>query len=238
LSNIRIQAPAGAAVGMGFAAAQAFAEAGASVALADRNEPKLRAATQKLAATGHKVIGIACDMSNDAQVAATVDRAVAEFGRLDAAYNNAGVNSDEVLLGDLTDDEWQRILSIDLRSVWVCMRAELRVMLSSPKDRRRSGKSKRAVPRRSEGVPSQDVDESLTRLACVACAAAQNQGGVADPRHLLAPLRLAGGGLPPSLKRLRRALHDQVSLGRRQLFQIVATSKHRTTARVHGEPKG
>jgi hypothetical protein len=119
----------GAVLGMGFAAAQAFPAAGASVALADRDEPKLRAATQKLTATGHKVIGIACDMSNDAHVAATVDRAVAEFGRLDAAYNNAGANSGEVLLGDLTDDEWQRILSINLRSVWVCMRAELRVML-------------------------------------------------------------------------------------------------------------
>jgi NAD(P)-dependent dehydrogenase (short-subunit alcohol dehydrogenase family) len=80
-------------------------------------------------------------------VVATVDRAVAEFGRLDAAYDNAGVNSDEVLLGDLTGDEWQRILSINIRNVWVCMRAELRVMLSSPKDRRRSGKSKRALLR-------------------------------------------------------------------------------------------
>jgi NAD(P)-dependent dehydrogenase (short-subunit alcohol dehydrogenase family) len=58
-----------------------------------------------------------------------VDRTIAEFGRLDAAYNNAGVNSDEFLLGGMPDAEWDRILSINLRAVWVCTREELRVMV-------------------------------------------------------------------------------------------------------------
>src|SRR5947208_5933081 len=77
----------GAASGMGLATAQAFAEAGAAVVLADFREDAVRAA-EKLAAAGHKTIAVRCDVSDDAQVAALVDRAVAEFGRLDAAFNN------------------------------------------------------------------------------------------------------------------------------------------------------
>jgi NAD(P)-dependent dehydrogenase (short-subunit alcohol dehydrogenase family) len=119
----------GAAVGMGFATTQAFAEAGASVVLADRDEPMLRSATGKLTAAGHKAVAIACDVADDAQVAAMVDRAVAEFGRLDAAYNNAGVISRPVPTADQSNEEWDRIMAINLRGVWVCMREELRVML-------------------------------------------------------------------------------------------------------------
>jgi NAD(P)-dependent dehydrogenase (short-subunit alcohol dehydrogenase family) len=119
----------GAGAGMGLATAQAFAEAGASVVLADRDEASVVAAAERLTADGHKAIAVVCDVADDAQVTAMVNRAIAEFGRLDAAYNNAGVNSDEVLLGDLPDTEWHRILSINLRAVWVCMREELRVMV-------------------------------------------------------------------------------------------------------------
>jgi NAD(P)-dependent dehydrogenase (short-subunit alcohol dehydrogenase family) len=119
----------GAGAGMGLAAAEAFAEAGAAVVLADRDEASVRAAAEKLTAAGHKAIVVVCDVADDAQVAAMIDRAVAEFGRLDAAYNNAGVNSDEVLLGDVKDEEWDRIMSINLRGMWVCMREQLRVML-------------------------------------------------------------------------------------------------------------
>ncbi|MBV9441419.1 MAG: SDR family oxidoreductase, partial [Acidobacteriaceae bacterium] len=80
----------GAASGMGLATAQAFAEAGAAVVLADFREDA-KAQAQQLVAAGHKAIAIRCDVSDDAQVAAMVDRTVAEFGRLDAAFNNAGV---------------------------------------------------------------------------------------------------------------------------------------------------
>src|SRR5689334_2955479 len=81
----------GAAAGMGLATAQAFAEAGASVVLADYKEEAVNTAAQKLVAASHKAIALACDVSDDAQVAAMVQRAVAQFGRLDAAFNNAGV---------------------------------------------------------------------------------------------------------------------------------------------------
>ena len=81
----------GAASGMGLATAQAFAAAGAAVVLADFKEDAVKAAAQKLIAAGHKALAVPCDVSDDAQVAAMVDRTVADFGRLDAAFNNAGV---------------------------------------------------------------------------------------------------------------------------------------------------
>src|SRR5207245_2357275 len=81
----------GAASGMGLATARAFAEGGAAVVLADFREEAVKAEAQKLVADGRKAIPVRCDVSDDSEVAAMVDRTVAEFGRLDAAFNNAGV---------------------------------------------------------------------------------------------------------------------------------------------------
>src|SRR5947208_2959191 len=81
----------GAGAGMGLATAQAFAEAGAAVVLADFKEEAVKDAAENLTDAGRKALAIRCDVSDDAQVAAMVDRTVAEFGRLDAAFNNAGV---------------------------------------------------------------------------------------------------------------------------------------------------
>src|SRR5579863_4082996 len=78
----------GAASGLGLATAKAFADSGASVALADWNETAARAAADELTARGHKAIAIHCDVADDAQVEAMVARTVNAFGKLDAAYNN------------------------------------------------------------------------------------------------------------------------------------------------------
>ncbi|QKG22363.1 SDR family oxidoreductase [Actinomadura verrucosospora] len=81
----------GASSGMGLATARAFAQAGAAVVLADVNEAALREAAGELESAGHRALAVACDVSDEDQVAALVDRAVAAFGRLDMAFNNAGV---------------------------------------------------------------------------------------------------------------------------------------------------
>src|SRR5690242_3382211 len=102
----------GASSGMGLATAQAFAEAGAAVVLADVREELVRSEAQKLADAGHKAIAVRCDVSEDAQVAAMVERTVAEFGRLDAAFNNAGVMARIAPTADSTRDEWDRVIGI------------------------------------------------------------------------------------------------------------------------------
>ena len=118
----------GAATGMGLATARAFAEAGAGVVLADVQEDLVKAEAQKLLNAGYKAIAVGCDVSNDAQVAAMVDRTVAEFGRLDAAFNNAGVMARIAPTADSTREDWDRVIGINLRGVWSCMKNELRQM--------------------------------------------------------------------------------------------------------------
>lgn len=119
----------GAASGMGLATAQAFAEAGAAVVLADFREDAVKTSAQKLVESGHKAIALRCDVSDDAQVAAMVDRTVAEFDRLDAAFNNAGVMARIMPTAESTREEWDRVIGINLRGVWSCMKYELRHMV-------------------------------------------------------------------------------------------------------------
>ena len=118
----------GAASGMGLATARAFADAGAAVLLADFREDAVKAKAQKLVIAGHKAIAVRCDVSDDAQVAAMVDRTVAEFGRIDAAFNNAGVMAHIAATADSTREEWDRVIGINLSGVWSCMKYELRQM--------------------------------------------------------------------------------------------------------------
>ena len=118
----------GAASGMGLATAQAFAEAVAAVALADFREDIVNAEAGKLAAAGHKAVGIRCDVSDDAQVEQMVDRIVSEFGRLDGAFNNAGVMARIAPTADSSREEWDRVIGINLRGVWSSMKYELRQM--------------------------------------------------------------------------------------------------------------
>lgn len=115
----------GAGSGMGLATALAFAEEGAAVALVDRNEAAVRDAAERLVAAGHRAIAIRCDVTDEAQVKAMVERVVAEFGRLDAAFNNAGVQSLAVETADATSQEFDWVNAINLRGVWLCMKYEL-----------------------------------------------------------------------------------------------------------------
>ena len=118
----------GAGCGMGLATAKAFADAGASVALADIREDTVRSVAEELAAAGHKALAIRCDVADEAQVAAMVEQIVSTFGRLDAAFNNAGIQSPAVETADASGEEFERVNAINLRGVWNCMKYELRRM--------------------------------------------------------------------------------------------------------------
>lgn len=118
----------GAASGLGFATAKAFAEAGASIALADWNEKAVRAAAEKLAREGYKTMAIKCDVSDDKQVEEMVNKTIASFGRLDFAYNNAGVQNELAEAADQTRDDFDRVTRINYQGVWSCMKYELQHM--------------------------------------------------------------------------------------------------------------
>jgi NAD(P)-dependent dehydrogenase (short-subunit alcohol dehydrogenase family) len=96
--------------------------------LADWNEKAVRSTAEELTAQGHKALAIRCDVSDDAQVEAMVKETVATFGRLDAAYNNAGVQNVLAETADSPRDDYDRVMAINLRGVWSCMKFELQQM--------------------------------------------------------------------------------------------------------------
>jgi NAD(P)-dependent dehydrogenase (short-subunit alcohol dehydrogenase family) len=118
----------GASSGMGLATARAFAQAGAAVVLADIDENALRAATDDLTAAGHQAIAVTCDVSDEDQVAAMVERTIGQFGRLDVAFNNAGIQAPPADAADEPAEVFDRVNAINLRGVWACMKHELRQM--------------------------------------------------------------------------------------------------------------
>lgn len=118
----------GASSGMGLATARAFAASGAAVALADINEAALTAAAEQLTGEGHQVIAIACDVADEDQVAAAIDRTVATFGRLDMAYNNAGIQIPPAGAAEESAEQFDRVNAINLRGIWASMKHELRHM--------------------------------------------------------------------------------------------------------------
>jgi len=96
--------------------------------LADWNGEAAKAAAKELADKGHTTLAVSCDVSDDAQVEAMVKNTVAEFGRLDAAYNNAGIQNVLAETADSPRDDYDRVMGINLRGVWSCMKFELQVM--------------------------------------------------------------------------------------------------------------
>lgn len=118
----------GASSGMGLATARAFARSGAAVALTDINETALNTAATQLADEGHQVLALACDVADEHQVAAAVDHTVDTFGRLDLAYNNAGVQIRPADAAEESADQFDRVHAINLRGIWASMKHELRHM--------------------------------------------------------------------------------------------------------------
>ncbi|KAF2326666.1 SDR family NAD(P)-dependent oxidoreductase [Flavobacterium ginsenosidimutans] len=126
--NGKVALVTGAASGLGFATARAFAQQGASVALVDWNEKHVKEAAEKLAAEGYNTVAIQCDVSNDKEVESMVIKTIATFGGLDYAYNNAGVQNELAEAADQTLEDFNRVTSINYQGVWSCMKYELQYM--------------------------------------------------------------------------------------------------------------
>lgn len=119
----------GAAGGIGQAAAQQFAQAGYRLALLDQQPGQLAVTVDALQETGVEVRGYIADQRDADGLASAFTAMRRDFGRLDAAFNNAGVSSRHLPLHELTDDEWGNCLDVNLNGTWRCMREEIRWML-------------------------------------------------------------------------------------------------------------
>ncbi|QEE40214.1 MULTISPECIES: glucose 1-dehydrogenase [unclassified Methylobacterium] len=119
----------GAASGIGRAAALAFAQEGARVAITDRTEAPLEQVRGAIEAGGGEVLAIRCDVSVPEDVENAVAGTVERFGRLDCAFNNAGVENTAAPVHRIDLDAWDRILAINLRGTFMCMKHEIAQML-------------------------------------------------------------------------------------------------------------
>ena len=119
----------GAANGIGRATALAFAREGASVVVADVSEAGSEETVRTIEELGGRALAVRCNVSRAEEVKAALDKTVEAFGRLDFAFNNAGVEQPLTATADLTEEEWERIMRINLRGVFLCMKHEIPLML-------------------------------------------------------------------------------------------------------------
>jgi NAD(P)-dependent dehydrogenase (short-subunit alcohol dehydrogenase family) len=119
----------GAANGIGRAAALAFAREGANVVVADISDEANQETARMVEGLGGRALAVRCDVTRAEDVKAALDEAVKAFGRLDFAFNNAGVEQPVTATADLTEEEWDRVVAINLRSVFLCMKYEVPLML-------------------------------------------------------------------------------------------------------------
>jgi NAD(P)-dependent dehydrogenase (short-subunit alcohol dehydrogenase family) len=119
----------GAANGIGRAAAIAFAREGASVVVADVAEQANQETARMIQEIGGRALAVRCDVTRTEDVERALKAAIETFGRLDFAFNNAGVEYAIKPLAEVSEQEWDRIVDIDLRGVFVCMKHEIPLML-------------------------------------------------------------------------------------------------------------
>ena len=119
----------GAANGIGRAAALALAREDVLVVAADLSERGNDETARMIEEAGGRSLAVRCDVSRDVDVKAALEKTVETFGRLDFAFNNAGVEQPITPAADLTEEEWDRIVDINLRSVFLCLKHEIPLML-------------------------------------------------------------------------------------------------------------
>ena len=119
----------GAASGIGRTTALAFARQGANVVVADIDQKGNQDTTRMIEEVGGQALAVRCDVTRSEDVQAALAKTVEEFGRLDIAFNNAGAEQQPKPTADITEEEWDRIITINLRGVFLCMKYEIPLLL-------------------------------------------------------------------------------------------------------------
>jgi NAD(P)-dependent dehydrogenase (short-subunit alcohol dehydrogenase family) len=119
----------GASSGIGRAAAVAFADAGARVALSDVQDAAGERVAGEIRERGAEVVFIHADVSQASEASALIDSVLQHFGRLDFAFNNAGIEGEMATTVDCTEQNFDRVIAVNLKGIWLCMRSELEHML-------------------------------------------------------------------------------------------------------------
>ena len=115
----------GAGSGIGRATALAFANAGASVTVADISEESSRETVRLIEQQVGRAFAVKCDVTRAEDVKAALDQTIEKFGRLDVAFNNAGIEQRNAAIADFEEDEWNQIINVNLRGAFLCMKYEI-----------------------------------------------------------------------------------------------------------------
>jgi len=115
--------------GIGKATAMKFAGEGAKVVIAARRQDEGMQVVDAIIKSGGEAVFVQTDVTNCNEVETLVSKAMEFFGRLDMAFNNAGISGERRLLADLTEDDFDRIANINVKSIWGCMKYEIPAML-------------------------------------------------------------------------------------------------------------
>lgn len=182
----------GAGAGIGLACAIAFADAGAThIAVMDIAETSLEACRAALAERGVEPLCIVGDVSSAARVDAAIAHIDEAWGGLDVAVNNAGVSAPIRPMGETEEEDYDRLMSVNLKGVWLCMRAELRIMARQQSGtiiNMASALSSRIYPGASFYVASKFAVAGLTRTAAVEYATQNIRINAVCPGNVLTPL--------------------------------------------------